>query len=196
MAINYTPALGLAKPTDVELANDWAENLQLCKDNNDIIKDAMNIVMTAYTPTFIGPSSNPNVGGGYVLGEYCRISGLVFGNFVVKCQNPGVSSGSGTGAFGIKLPFAADSVFHSVGNSLDNNPGTPSCVGEGHFNDSTDVSLSGSIALELIQVGPDTFVRPITETYTGKTIRWVGPGIPVSLGDSDSISGSFIYWAA
>jgi hypothetical protein len=196
MAVNFTPNLGLAKPTDVELAEDWVNNTKLIEDNNLILVDKMNIVMTAYTPTFIALTTNPSVGAGSILGEYYITAGMVFGSFVLRCLDPGVLPGTGVGSYGISLPVLADTTFHTVATALPDLTGVASCIGEGYITDSSSIPNSGTVALELAHIGGVAYMRPLTEFYPGKTQRWHGPGLPYTLATTDGITGTFMYKAA
>jgi hypothetical protein len=196
MVVAFTPNIGLAKPDESELASNWVNGSELVEDNNNIIIDEMDIVLTTYTPTFIGPTTNPNVGAGHIRGEYCKVNGYIFGTFVIRCTTPGVAAGTGAGAYGISLPELADAVFHTVGTTLADTPGTASCIGEGYMTDSDSIPNSGTLALDLVHVGGVAYMRPITEAYAGKTVRWFGPTLPFTLATDDNLAGSFFYKAA
>ena len=196
MVVNFTSNIGLAKPTDVELATNWVEGTELIEDNNILIADRADLVLTAYTPTIIGPTTNPNVGAGQRLGEYIEFQGFVFGSFNIVFDDPGVAAGSGSGAYGISLPVLLDNTFHQVGNALNNTLGSTNCVGEGYFTDGSAVGTSGTVALDVVRVGGVDYARMITEAYAGKTVLWVGPTFPVTIADGDKFVGSFWYKAA
>lgn len=193
MAVNFTPNIGLAKPTESELALNWARSTKLAEDNNLIIEAKMNIPLTAYTPAFIGATTNPNVGAGEIKGEYIEVEGFIFGSFNIIFVAPGISAGSGTGGYGIQLPTLVDDVFHRVGTSLLNAPGVYSCIGEGYYSDSSSVPTSGTVALDAVEVAGIDYLRMHTEAIVGKTETWVGPGHPSTVADQDQLSGSFWY---
>lgn len=193
MAVTFTPNIGLAKPDETELGKNWATAIHLAQDNNNILKPKMDLVIQSYTPTFIGPTTNPSVGSGSIVGEYYEFMGFIFGTFVIKCLDPGVAVGSGTGSYGISLPINADSTFHTLGASLNDNPGAANCVGEAYITDASAIATSGTAALDIIVTGGIQYFRPIPEAYTGKTNRFFGPTFPFSLATGDACSGSFLY---
>lgn len=193
MVVNTTTNLGLKKPDETELAKNWALNTKLAEANNTIIVTEANVTVTSYSPSYIGPTTNPNVGTGSVVGEYWEICGFIFGNFTIIHLDAGISSGSGTGAYGISLPFPVDSVFHQVGTTLNDNPGSPSVIGEGYFNDASAVDTSGICAIDVVTISGVSYARLLPETYTGKTSRFVGPSAPVALATGDALSGFYVY---
>ena len=192
MAVNFTPNIGLAKPTETEVAKNWATSTELAEDNNLIIIDKVDINLTAYTPAIIGPTTNPNVGAGASLGEYQDFQGFIFGSFNIVFTDPGVSAGSGAGAYGISLPVLADNAFHKIGNAL-NAASDNNVVGEGYFTDDSSVGGSGTVALDIVRVGGIDYLRMLTEAYAGKTVLWVGPTFPVTIATDDKFIGSFWY---
>jgi len=196
MVVAFTANLGLAKPDETELALNWARSAKLAEDNNIIITDQADINLVTYTPTWIGSTTNPSVGAGSIVGEYRKVNGFIQGAIVVKCTDPGVASGSGSGAYGISLPELADTTFHTVATALSDNPGTASCVGEGSLTDSSAVGTSGTLAFDIAHVGGVAYLRPITEAYAGKTVRWFGPTFPFSLATGDGFTACFLYKAA
>lgn len=197
MVVAFTANIGLAKPDENELALNWSRSTKLAEDNNIIIADQADVNLTTYVPAFIAATTNPNIGtGGTIIAEYCRVNNMVFGTFMIRVQDPGVLPGTGVGSYGISLPFLADTTFHTVATSLADNPGTASCVGEGHMTDSSSVPNSGSLAFEIAHIGGVAYLRPITEAYAGKTARWFGPTVPFTLATADGFSGTFIYKAA
>lgn len=193
MAVAFTPNIGLAKPDETEVAKNWTHVAKLAEDNNLIMIDEMDIPILAYTPSIIAPTVNPNVGAGQVLGEWQEIQGWIIGNFNVRFLDPGIVVGTGTGAYGIQLPTLADTAFHTVGNALNNPTGVNTCIGEGYYSDSSAVATSGTVALDLVDVGGVHYLRMMPETYAGKTVMYVGPTVPSSVADLDTLSGSFIY---
>jgi hypothetical protein len=193
MAVNITPNIGLLKPTESELALNWARIVELADDNNDIVTDKMDINVITYTPTLVGPTTNPNIGAGFNLGEYYEIQGFIFGAFNIQFTNPGIVVGTGTGAYGIALPTLVDNSFHFVGTAFNNAPGPYACLGEGYLNDASSVSGSGSIALDVVRVGGVDYVRMMSEAYAGKTVEWYGPNVPFAVADGDQFVGQFFY---
>lgn len=193
MAVSFTPNIGLAKPDKTELGLEWARNTKLAEDNNLIIVDKMDVNFLSYTPTFVGPTTNPNVGAGSISGEYFEIAGYIFGSFVVRILTPGFADGTGVGSYGIKLPTLVDTAFHTVGTNLDDTVGALSCIGEGYLRDSSANNTTGTLALDVVQFGGNAYARMITDAIVGKTSRTFSPGSPFSLADSDRFSGSFFY---
>lgn len=193
MVVNFTPNLGLAKPDDLELAENWAMASQLADDNNLIIEDKTDVNLIAYTPVMLGSTTNPNVGTGSLLGEYCEVQGYIWGNFVIRFLDAGISSGSGSGGYGISLPVPADTTFHFSEADLTSQPGFASCIGEGHYADSSNVANCGEAALDLTTFGGVSYVRFVTETYLAKTSRMFIPGDPFSFADNDRLTGQFFY---
>lgn len=193
MAVTFTPNIGLAKPDETEQAINWANVQKLAEDNNIIVIDKSEFPLQSYTPTIIGPTTNPSVGAGVLAGEYLEFQGWVFGGFGIRFTDPGVSAGSGAGGYLIKLPTLADITFHTAGTLFNDGVAAATHIGEAYFYDASAVVTSGSVALDLIRVGGIDYARMITETYTGKTERWVGPGHPVTLANGDLFEGSFIY---
>lgn len=193
MVVNFTPNIGLAKPSESELAENWASLTQLADDNNVIIEDVTDVNLISYTPTMIGSTTNPNVGAGSLLGEYCVVQGYVWGNFVIRFLDPGISSGSGAGGYGISLPLPADTTFHFSEATLTDQPGFAACIGEGHYVDSSAVTNCGEFAIDLTTFGGVSYARIVTETYLAKTSRMFIPGDPFSFADNDRITGQFFY---
>lgn len=196
MVVAFTPNIGLAKPDDAELALNWARSAQLSDDNNDLIAAAANIVLTPYTPTIIAPTTNPNVGAGFISGEYCKVEGMIWGAFSIRFTDPGVLPGTGSGSYAISLPELADVAFHTAAGALLDLPATASCIGEGYLTDTSSVPNSGTVSLELLHLGGIAYVRPMTEAYAGKAVRWFGPTFPFTIATTDAITGQFFYKAA
>lgn len=193
MVVSFTPNIGLAKPSESEVAENWVNSTKLCEDNNLIIADKMDVNITSYSPTFVCTTTNPNVGAGSIQAEYCEVQGFIWGNFVIRFLDPGISSGTGSGGYGLSLPFDADASYHTVDTALTDNPGTASCIGEGHIVDISTVGNTGTIALDIIKTGGVTYARFITETFAGKTVRFFTPGQPFSFANNDRITGQFFY---
>lgn len=192
MVVSFTPNLGLAKPSEAELGANWVNGTDLSEDNNLIIEDKTDINLVSYVPSFIGSTTNPNVGAGSVQGEYYEIQGWIFGHFVIQFLDPGVASGTGSGAYGISLPFLADTTFHAVGSTLSDFPGVAHCIGEGAIIDNT-VALGGTLGIDIVHVGGTAYARMITETFPTKTARFVTPGQPMLFANNDKMTGSFTY---
>jgi hypothetical protein len=195
MAVTFTPNIGLAKVTESELALDWARGTQLYEDNNTILEDVTDINLITTTPAVIGATTNPNFGAGSVQLEYSRIQGFVFGTFVIAAVDPGVAPGTGTGAYGIALPFLADVTFHTVGAALNDVPGVASCIGEGYVLDASSIPFSGALALDIVHIAGVAYLRMITESFSGKTTAWQGPSTPNAIATGDSFTGTFCYKA-
>lgn len=198
MAVSFTPNIGLAKPTESELAANWVNGTQLQDDNNDIIADFADINLVQYTPAVIAATSNPNFGAGLVTAEYYKIGGVggvVFGSFTLVALDPAVAPGSGTGAYGISLPELADNTFHFLGSALADTPGTAHCVGEGYFIDASSATTTGSCGFDIVRVGGVDYIRPITELFAAKATRWLGPTVPFTLATGDKLCGNFAYKA-
>jgi hypothetical protein len=196
MAVTFTPNIGLAKPTESELAEDWVNGPQLCSDNNVIIAAKANVVLNSYTPTMIGATTNPNIGVGQALGEYINFQGFIMGSFNIAFLDPGVGAGSGAGAYGFSLPTLVDNSFHAIGSSLSGIPGLYDCIGEGYITDNTAVGSSGTVALDVVRIGGVDYCRMITEAYAGKTVSWLGPTFPFTIATDDKFTASFFYKAA
>ena len=191
MAVTFTPNIGLAKPTESELALNWARATQLCEDNNLIIMDKTDINSVAYTPVLAGATTPPSVGAGSVAGQYQEAQGFVWGSFVIQFVDPGVAVGNGE--YGITLPFVADGAFHTVGNALALGTGTHSCIGEGYALDDNSIPNCGTLALDVVTFGGVSYARFITETHAAKTSRVFRNAMPFSVATLDNISGSFFY---
>lgn len=191
MAVTFTPNIALAKPTNTELALEWVRNTKLQEDNNLIIIDKMDVNLTAYTPVLTAQTTPPNIGTGNIQGEYCDLQGFVFGNFIIEFLDAGITSG--TGEYGVSLPFPADGSFHVVGTALNNISGSNSVIGEGYYWDSSAITTSGSLALDVVTVAGVSYVRMATETYTGKTNAFLANGQPAAVANNDRITGNFFY---
>lgn len=195
MAVSFTPNIGLAKPDETEVAKNWVTASDLHEDNKVIITNKMAFsAPQSYAATLIGPTTNPNVGAdGSITAEYYLFEGWVFGGFVVKISGSGISVGSGTGAYGISLPFEVNGTFHALGASLNSNPGFISVIGEGYFSDASAVATSGTCAVDAVTIAGVSYARLLPEAYTGKTTRFVGVNTPVAIATGDAFSGSFFY---
>lgn len=194
MAVTFTPNIGLAKPTESELALLWARTDKLQEDNNLIIMDKSDVNLVSYTPVVAAVTTPFNVGAGSVRGEYQDFQGFVMGSFLVDFTDPGVAAGSGD--YAISLPFPVDPVYHIVGTSFNSTvaiPGLGHCIGEGYINDASAVNTSGTIALDAVTVAGVSYARMITETYTGKTNQVVNSAAPFVVATNDRFAGSFFY---
>lgn len=195
MAVTFTPNIGLAKPTESELAKEWAQtgSSKLCEDNNLIIVDKTDINVITFTPTLIATTTAPTVGAGSRRIEYNDVQGIVFGSFIIDFLDPGITSGSGE--YGISLPFPVDGTFHSVGTNLTGNAGQFSVVGEGYIYDASAIATSGAIALDVATIAGVSYLRMTTEVFTApaKTSRFVRDAMPYTLAHQDRWSGNFIY---
>lgn len=193
MAVTFTSRIGLAKPTESELALEWARISKLAEDNNLIIVDKMDIEQTTilHTNNIKGRLSDPNLGVGWMDMVYQDFQGFVMGSFVIRMGNPGVTAGSGE--YGIPLPFVADSTYHIVGTALDFLPGFCSVIGEGYVSDASNINTSGVCAIDVVTVGGVSYARLVTETYAGKTTGVMSSSGPFVLNDTDRFSGNFFY---
>jgi len=194
MVVNFTSNVALAKPTNVELAENWVNFTQLQGDNNTIIQDEANKVVTAYTPTFITQGTQPNIGsGGSVLGEYIDNMGVIMGSAIVTFFGSGIAAG--TGEYGISLPFLVDNSFHSVGSALNSTPGSFSVIGEGFVYDASASSTSGSVAIDCVTFGGVSYARMLTEAFTSpaKTSRFVRDAMPITVAADDRFIINFLY---
>jgi hypothetical protein len=194
VALSFTPNIGLTKFTESELALNWARVQNLASANNLIIIDKMDVNLITYTPALIGPTTNPSVGAGAALGEYYDFQGFIFGSFSLQFTDPGVNTGTGTGAYGISLPVLLDNTFHNLGTALNNAPGPYVCVGEGYFIDASGTpASSGTTALDVVRIGGVDYLRMISEPYGGKTVEWYGPSVPFAVQTGDQWTGQFCY---
>ncbi len=194
MAVNFTTNIALAKPTDTELALNWARGTKLQEDNNIIIVNEMDKPVTSYTPVLAAQTTAPTVGsGGAQLGEYQDNQGIITGTFMVSFFTAGITAGSGE--YGISLPFVVDNSFHSVGTAFNAIPGQFSVVGEGFISDSSAVATSGSVALDVVTVGGVSYARLLTEAHTtpAKTSRMFRDAMPFTVADGDLFIGNFCY---
>lgn len=194
MSVTFTTNIGLAKPTEAELASNWAVGTQLQEDNNAIIEDKTNIPITSYTPVITAQTTPPNLGAGSAassLGNYQLCRGWVWGNFKMVVTGAGIAVGSGE--YGISLPFPVDGTFHSVGTALNGTVGSFSCIGDGYIYDSSAIATSGAIALDVVTVAGVSYVRLITEQHAGKTSRAFRDSMPFAIAANDQFTGQFFY---
>lgn len=191
MAVAFTPNIGLAKPDETELAENWVNSSQLQDDNNLIIINKTDIVLTSYTPVLAAQTTAPSVGAGTIKGEYQDIEGIIMGGFAITIADPGVTAG--VGEIAISLPFPADGSYHSVGTTFNANPGAFTCIGEAYLLDIAGPNTSGCAALDVTTVAGVSYARFVTETFVGKTNRLFAPGQPFSFANLSKICGSFIY---
>ncbi len=192
MAVVFTSNIGLAKPSESEIAKNWAANTELNNDNLTIITNKMNIPLTSYTPSLVASTSNPNIGTtGTRVGQYQDLEGFIVGCFIITFNGSGISAGSGD--YGVTLPAVADGTFHFAAASLSAAAGATTVLGEGYFNDSSAVATSGAVALELVTNSGVSYVRMLTQTYSGKGSRAVNSAAPAVPAAGDSILGNFYY---
>lgn len=194
MVVYHTDWLGLAKPTEDELAKNWVNNLDHVEANNSLLAYVMGYTVTPYTPTLIAATTQPTLGGGSIKGAYCDMQGIVFGDFVVEFLDPSIVPG--VGEYGISLPFPVDESFHVVGINLSVNSAQYSIIGEGFIYDATSYNTSGSVALSVVTLDTVTYyARMVSETYGTpvKTSRIVREGQPFTVAHTDKFSGHFIY---
>lgn len=197
MVVSFTPNIGLAKPSEAELASDWTGNTKLLEDNNLQIIDKMDIGLQTRVPTtVIAQTTNPNLGAGAATCEFVDIQGIVMGSFKVTFVDPGITAGSGE--YGIELPFELDASFHAVGSALNAAPGQYSVIGNGYIYDSSAVATSGAVAIDAVTISPGSgksFARLITEVFTapGKTSRLVTHAQPFTPANGDTLEGFFIF---
>lgn len=190
MVVNTTTYIGLAKPTEDELAKDWTITPDHVEDNNVQIIDKCDVNIQNRVPALVGRLSNPSVGAGSIALEFIDYEGYVFGNCKIIFTDPGVAVGSGE--WGIELPFDVHS-YHAAGTALNDNPGLFDCIGEGYYMDSSAVATSGTLAVDVVNVGGVSYARLITETFAGKAARIVGSAHPVAIATGDSINFNFMF---
>lgn len=194
MAVTFTPNLGLAKPDKNELADNWIDGPELYEDNILIIQDKMEIDQNIWSPLVIGPTTNPSLGTTLTnKSEYQEMNGIIFGTVTIEAAGSGITSGTGTGAYGFACPVNADNTFHTIGSALNDASGIASVVGEGYFNDADTIANCGAVAVDIVRIGGIDYFRLLTEVYTGKTQVWVGPSIPAALATGDRFTFNFMY---
>lgn len=195
MVVSFTPNIGLAKPSEAELARNWVNFDKLIEDNNVQIIDKMDVNLQTRVPTtIIAHTANPNVGAGNVQCEFVDLQAIVFGNFTVTWLDPGIAVG--TGEYGIELPFELDASYHTVGNLLNNMPGSLSIIGHGYLYDSSNIATSGPVALDAITLSPGSgksYARMLPEIFAGKTSRLVTSAQPFIPATGDVFQGSFLF---
>lgn len=193
MAVSFTSNILLAKPDETELALNWARGTQLADDNNNIVEDETEVNYTSYAATVICNTTNPVVGAGFIHAQYQQRGKYVFGNVSILFLDPGVVAGTGTGGYGISLPFVADNVFHTVATALTDVPGIASGIGEGHIVDSSTVANNMNCALDVATIGGVSYARIVTETFVGKTNGLFIPTQPFTIATNDRISIQYVY---
>lgn len=192
--VSFTSNIGLAKPTETELATDWINGQKYYEDNILILEDKTDVEFHTYTPALIGSAGNPSVGAGSIKGEYQSVGNFCFGTVVISFIDPGVAAGSGV--WGVSLPFVADSSFHSVAATLQagaDTPGKASCIGEAQLVDSSSVANSGSAAVDVATVSGTSYMRMVLETFTGKTGNLMSATQPFVVATGDRMALSFAY---
>lgn len=193
MAVTFTTNIGLAKPSETELAKNWVNVTQLQDDNNQIIINKANIGISTYTPVLVGQTTAPGVGAGSITGQYQSFQGFIWGSVLVEFLTAGIIAGSGE--FGFSLPFPADNTYHNVGSALNAAIGTFSCIGEGYIYDDSATDKSGTVALDVVTIAGVSYARMITETFSSpvKTGSVYAAGMPTSVADKDKWNCSFFY---
>jgi hypothetical protein len=196
MTVNLTTNLGLRKPTQDEIARLWEAD-DLSEDNNSDFNAAKPNDLSYSANGFIGGSQiNFGTGGTLNHGLYVRMPGdFIFGWFVRVFGSSGVSVPAGD-AILIELPVPADTTFHNESAIENGIVGTFDIIGEGFVRDNSDVANSMLFALDLVHISGVSYARPCTESYTGKTQRFLDTADPVAWAASDSITGNFFYKAA
>lgn len=191
MAVTFTSNIGLAKPDETELAENWVNNTQLQDDNNQLIIARMNLPVTTYTPTLKAQTSDPSLGGSTIVqGEYQDIQGIIMGTFRFLFVT-GVTVGSGE--YGVSLPFPADATYHSVGTAFSHAVGGLSIIGEGYIHQGSTVNNSGSVALDVVTVAGVSYARMLFENFAGKTSRVIRDTQPWSIANGNNWHCSFMY---
>jgi hypothetical protein len=85
----------------------WAVNdILTAGDLNTYVRDNGNMLgkMTAYTPTWTAPTTNPVIGNGSITGRYFRAEEWVWFHIGITCGST-TTGGSGT-AYSLTLPVA------------------------------------------------------------------------------------------
>lgn len=194
MAVTFTSFLGLAKPTESELAKKWVDLDHLYGNNNAVLIDQTDITIHPYTPVLTATTTAPNFGTtGSIQGEYQNIKGVIFGSARVIFGDTAINQG--TGEYAISLPLIADAAWHSVGGSFNVTPGPFSIVGEGFLYDNTNVATSGPVACDVVTVAGTSYMRMLTQLYTSpaKTSYFVKDSLPFVPADSDRFILNFVY---
>ena len=191
MGVTFTSNIGLAKPDEAELAENWVNGPNYNDDNNTLIENFSNIPMASYTPALIGSTTNPNLGAGATLGEYQVFRGFVFGRFRIFFHDPGIVAG--IGVYGVSLPIVADGSYHTVGNSLTAISGVNSCIGDGLIIDQSTATNCGNLALELVTISGTSYVRMANELIAAKASAFVSNNQPFIPADFDIYTGWFFY---
>jgi len=191
MAVTFTPNVGLA---EAELAEKWVNVDQLQNDNNIIITDKSDVNLVTYTPVLVGQTTAPQVGaGGSSRGEWQEFQGFIFGSFNVEFGAAGLVVGSGE--YGISLPVPIDNAYHNVSSALNASIGSFACLGEGYIFDNSNVSLSGTCALDAVTIAGVSYVRMVLEQFSvpAKTARVFRDAMPSTVATGDTWLGSFCY---
>lgn len=191
MVVAFTPNIGLAKPSNTEVAKNWVQLAELSDDNNTVISAETNKPLTAYSPVLTATTTPPTVGGGNVQGWYQDWMGFVTANFVIRFLDPGITAGNGE--YGISLPFPVSPTSHTVGTALTNNPGSFSILGEGHIMAAGSINNSGSFAIDAVTIAGVSYARILTESHPGKTSRMFRNAMPFTVVNNDRITGTVFY---
>lgn len=181
MGTTVTTNLALIKPDANESIKvgpgvGWpAQNTINC-DKIDALFRAQTLT---WTPTFTASSVNPILGsGGFVEGKYVRLfPRMVFGFFRIDFGTTGANGG--TGAYRMSLPpVAIDSALAAFNDSV--------VVGKAIFQDSSAVLTSDAFLVKY-EIANNVFTFP-----TPSASLW-GATNPVAIGQSDKLSGYFMY---
>jgi hypothetical protein len=190
MGVTFTSNVGLAKPDETELAENWVNGPNLQDDNNQILIAQTNLTLNTYTPVLKAQTSDPSTTTSILQGAYQDIQGIVTGTFRLLFVT-GITVGSGE--YGVSLPFPADAAYHSVGTAFNHAVGSLSIIGEGYIHQGSTVNNSGSIALDVVTVGGVSYARLLFENFAGKTSRVVRDTQPWSIANGNNWNGQFMY---
>lgn len=200
MAVNLTTYLSLNKPTQDEMAKNWAKLEEWAAENNSLYEAAIPDD-SSYTPVLATNGTQPNIGTGAnatSFGRYIVLPGnFVMGWFVFRLDDPNIAAGSGD-AYAVSLPLDVDTVFHTIAIAFTVVSGSVDVIGEGYIRDNTNSEMSMTCALDICHVSGISYARFNTEAYTGKSSRFLQPATaqPFIIADEDRLGGNFIYKAA
>lgn len=131
MTVNFTTNLGLAKPTQDEIARLWAEDPPaLAADNNEILNPLIDRTIQTYVVDVTADTTNPDLGsGGVNKGRFraMRLGSLeiiVTGEFAIRI---GSSPDPGLGVYNFTLPVRINGNFHRTSGVA----GNADIIGEG-----------------------------------------------------------------
>lgn len=203
MAVNFTPNLGLAKPTGVEKARKWVDvdtPGKLADLNNTLLNDnVLSQPLLSYTPELINSAGSLVLGSGNVkAGRYMYLPAPVsIPRFVMGWFSFQVTGTVNVvaGDYIATLPTLVDLAFHlDVGDGV----AITEVIGEGKIKDDSSQANSMNVAMLLRDntggVGRALF---FLETYTGKGVNddFMFAGVPFTLASGDRIAGNFLYKA-